>query len=325
MKKWIVIVAALLFTSSAYAQDGMEKQAMAFCDGMATALTTANEDCVVMGKNLEAHVVKSRPFLISTAGKLDNNKVVADYCQKKLEPAFQFLAKCSQAPEMMNALKLMSEIEAEAKKNAPAPKPVEAVVAPPLPADINPALLDPSKAVETAPASFKVRFTTTEGDIVIEVTRAWAPKGADRIFNLVKIGYFNDIAFFRAIEGFMIQFGIHGHPQISAAWKMANIEDDPVTQSNTLGMVTFATAGPNTRTTQFFINVGDNNRLDGMGFAPFGKVVEGMDIVGKLHTGYGEGAPRGRGPDQGRIQTEGNGYLQGGFPELDYIKGAKIE
>jgi peptidyl-prolyl cis-trans isomerase A (cyclophilin A) len=192
-------------------------------------------------------------------------------------------------------------------------------------AEPSPALLDPSLAKDKAPDSFKVKFVTTKGDFVIEVTRDWAPNGADRFYNLVKIGYFKDIAFFRNIAGFMVQFGIHGSPAVNAKWREANIKDDPVTQSNTPGFVTYAQTGrPHSRSTQFFVNFGDNANLDGMRFAPFGKVVEGMDVVKSLYDGYGEGAPRGRGPDQGRVQEEGNVYLKKDFPKLDYIKTATI-
>ena len=187
-----------------------------------------------------------------------------------------------------------------------------------------PGLKDPSKASEKAPDTFHVKFTTTKGDFVVEVNRAWAPNGADRLYNLVKIGFFKDIAFFRAIEGFMVQFGIHGDPAVSAPWRDANIQDDPVKESNQKGYLTFATGGPNTRTTQLFISLVNNRRLDAMGFSPVGKVVHGMEVVESLHKGYGEGAPRGRGPDQSRIQAEGNGYLKGEFPNLDYIRSATI-
>ena len=186
------------------------------------------------------------------------------------------------------------------------------------------ALLEPAKLNEQAPATFKVKVTTSKGDFVIDVTRAWAPLGVDRFYNLVKNGFFDDVRFFRAVKGFMVQFGIHGDPAVAAAWRDAHINDDPVKESNKKGYITFATAGPNTRTTQVFINFNDNTQLDGMGFAPFGKVVSGMDVVDRLHTGYGEGAPRGMGPDQGRIQGEGNAYLQKDFPQLDFIKSAKI-
>jgi peptidyl-prolyl cis-trans isomerase A (cyclophilin A) len=189
----------------------------------------------------------------------------------------------------------------------------------------NPALLDPSLATDKAPESFKVKCVTTKGDFVIEVTRDWAPNGADRFYNLVKIGYFKDIAFFRNIDGFMVQFGIHGDPAVNAKWREANIKDDPVIKSNTPGYVTYAQTGrPHSRSTQFFINFGDNANLDRMRFAPFGKVVEGMDVVKSLYNGYGEGAPRGQGPDQGRVQEQGNAYLKKDFPKLDYIKSATI-
>jgi peptidyl-prolyl cis-trans isomerase A (cyclophilin A) len=192
-------------------------------------------------------------------------------------------------------------------------------------AESSPALLDPSLASDEAPESFKVKFVTTKGDFVIEVTRDWAPNGADRFYNLVKIGYFRNMAFFRNIAGFMVQFGIHGDPAVNAKWREANIKDDPVTQSNTPGYVTYAQSGrPHSRSTQFFVNFGDNSNLDGMRFAPFGKVVAGMDVVKSLYNGYGEGAPRGEGPEQGRIQEEGNAYLKKEFPKLDYIKTATI-
>lgn len=183
---------------------------------------------------------------------------------------------------------------------------------------------DPSKLTEQAPETYKAQFDTTKGKITIEVTRSLAPKGADRFYNLVRSGYFQDLAFFRVIPGFMCQFGIHGDPKVSAKWREAQITDDPVKGSNKRGAITFATAGPNTRTTQLFINFGDNTNLDGMGFASFGKVVDGMDVVDKINGEYGEGAPRGRGPDQGRIQSEGNAYLKKDFPKLDYIKSATI-
>ncbi len=218
--------------------------------------------------------------------------------------------------------------KAEETKAAPAATtaaPARTVQQPAEPAKPTPpALLEPDKATEKAPASFKVKFDTTQGDIVIEVTRAWAPNGADRFYNLVKLGYFEDIAFFRVIDGFMAQFGIHGDPKVNTAWRMARIQDDPVKESNKRGYVTFATSGPNSRTVQMFINFGENNRLDGQGFSPFGKVVTGMDVVDKLYKGYGEGAPSGAGPEQGRVQMQGNAYLKSSFPKLDYIKSASL-
>jgi len=184
---------------------------------------------------------------------------------------------------------------------------------------------NPSALTEKAPALYKVRFETSKGPFVIEVHRDWAPNGADRFYNLVKNGFYDDARFFRVISGFMVQFGINGDPGVSAPWRNATIKDDPVRQSNKRGFVTFATAGPDSRTSQVFINFADNSRLDGQGFAPFGQVTSGMNIVDALHSGYGEGAPSGRGPEQGRIQREGNAYLKKDFPNLDYVKKATIE
>ena len=188
----------------------------------------------------------------------------------------------------------------------------------------SPNLANPAALNEQAPATYKAKFETSKGVFVIQVTRAWAPQGADRFYNLVKNGFFDDVRFFRVISGFMVQFGISGNPALSAKWRDANIRDDRVTQSNKRGMITFATAGPNTRTTQVFINFADNSMLDGQGFAPFGKVVTGMNVVDALYAGYGEGAPRGAGPDQGRLQMEGNAYLAKDFPRMDYVKKATI-
>jgi peptidyl-prolyl cis-trans isomerase A (cyclophilin A) len=192
--------------------------------------------------------------------------------------------------------------------------------------DLNKAakLRNPSALTEQAPPKFQVNFDTSKGQFVVEVHRDWAPNGADRFYNLVKNGFFDDTRFFRVIPNFMVQFGIHGTPAIASAWRGAPIKDDPVKQSNKRGYVTFATAGPNTRTTQLFINFGDNAPLDRQGFAPIGEVVKGMDVVDKIYDGYGEGAPRGKGPDQNRIQAEGNTYLNKDFPKLDYIKTATI-
>lgn len=209
-------------------------------------------------------------------------------------------------------------------------EPLQPAEAEPEPAEVAPAvdlgaLATPAALNEKAPDTFKARFTTTKGDFVIEAHRDWSPNGADRFYNLVKNGYFEDIAFFRNIKGFMVQFGIHGNPQLNNIWKDAKITDDPVKQSNTPGYVSFATSGPNTRTVQMFINHGNNDSLDGMGFSPFGKVVEGQSVVAELYDGYGEGAPRGKGPRQDLIQKQGNAYLQAQFPNLDYVKSAIIE
>jgi peptidyl-prolyl cis-trans isomerase A (cyclophilin A) len=185
-------------------------------------------------------------------------------------------------------------------------------------------LMDPSQLNEKAPDKFQARFDTSKGEFVIEVTRAWAPNGADRFYNLVKNGYYDNCRFFRVVANFMVQFGIHGNPKLNMLWRAARIPDDPNKQSNTRGYVTFAMAGPNTRTTQLFINFGDNNGLDGQGFSPFGKVTKGMNVVDSIYAGYGDGAPRGNGPDQNRIQSEGNAYLEKSFPKLDFIKTAAI-
>ena len=192
------------------------------------------------------------------------------------------------------------------------------------PSTASPGFTDPAKLTEQAPETFKAQFDTTKGKFTIEVTRSLSPNGADRFYNLVRSGYFKDVAFFRVIPGFMCQFGIHGDPAVSAKWRAAAIADDPVKGSNTRGTITFATAGPNTRTTQLFINFGNNVNLDGMGFSPFGKVTAGMDVVDKINGEYGEGAPGGSGPNQGRVQMEGNTYLKKDFPNLDYIKSATI-
>jgi peptidyl-prolyl cis-trans isomerase A (cyclophilin A) len=187
------------------------------------------------------------------------------------------------------------------------------------------ALLNPAAFNEKAPDVYKAKFETTKGTFVVTVTRDWAPLGADRFYNLVKNGYYNDCRFFRVISGFMVQFGINGDPKVNSVWRMARIADDPVKKSNTTGYVTFATSGANSRTTQVFINYADrNSALDKQGFAPFGKVTDGMSVVESLYADYGEGAPSGKGPEQGRIQNEGNAYLEKSFPKLDYIKSAVI-
>jgi peptidyl-prolyl cis-trans isomerase A (cyclophilin A) len=183
-------------------------------------------------------------------------------------------------------------------------------------------LTDPAKLTAKAPETFKARFETTKGAFVIEVQRAWAPHGADRFYNLVKNGYYDGVKFFRVVPGFIVQWGIHGDPAIATTWLKSTIPDDPVTQSNTRGYVTFAMSGrPNSRSVQLFINLGDSARLDAMGFAPFGKVVDGMDIVDKLYGDYGEALKS----LQGRIAEEGNAFLEKNYPELDSIKKASIE
>ena len=175
----------------------------------------------------------------------------------------------------------------------------------------------PAKS-EPAPATFKVTFDTSKGPFVVEVHRDWAPLGADRFYELVKTGFFTDARFFRIVKGFVVQFGINKDPDVEAKWRAQNIQDDPVKESNKRGYLTYATAGPNTRTTQLFINLADNAQLDGQGFAPFAQVVDGMDVVENLYAGYGEQ------PQQPLIESQGNQYLQSQFPQLDYIKSAKI-
>lgn len=175
-----------------------------------------------------------------------------------------------------------------------------------------------------APARFRARFTTSKGVFVIEAHRDWAPRGVDRFYNLVRNGFYDGTRFFRVLDGFVAQWGIHGEPRIQAHWRGANIADDPVVQSNTRGRVTFANAGPGTRSTQLFINYGDNSGLDARGFAPIGEIVQGMDVAERLYAGYGEGQPQGPGPYQAYIQARGNAYLTADFPNLDYIERAEI-
>lgn len=184
------------------------------------------------------------------------------------------------------------------------------------------ALKNPALANETAPGSFKVKFETTKGDFVVEATRDYSPAGVDRLYNLVKIGFFQDIAFFRVLDGFVVQFGIHGDPETAITWQDATIPDEKTVVSNQPGFLTYAKGGPNTRSTQFFINLVDNASLDARGFPPIGKVIQGMEVVEALYSGYGEGAPMGRGPSQAKITSVGNSYLQKEFPNLDYIKTA---
>jgi cyclophilin family peptidyl-prolyl cis-trans isomerase len=186
------------------------------------------------------------------------------------------------------------------------------------------ALLDPAALKEKAPDTYDVKVTTTAGDFVIRVTRAWAPLGADRFYNLTRHHFFDGGSFFRVLPGFVVQFGLSAYPEVSKVWNQATIKDDAVTQSNHKGYVTFATAGPNTRTTQLFINIGNNEGLDRMGFAAFGMVSSGMEVVEKLYSGYGEGAPQGQGPSQDLIQSRGRAYLEQGFPKLDSIKTAVV-
>jgi len=187
-------------------------------------------------------------------------------------------------------------------------------------------LKNPAALTEKAPDTYKARFDTSKGVFVVTVHRAWAPLGADRFYNLVKNGFYDECRFFRVLDGFMAQIGMNGDPSVQRAWQTARLQDDPVKESNKRGYVTFAHAGTNSRTTQFFINFGDNAAsLDKQGFPPIGQVTTGMDVVDKLYSGYGEGAPRGQGPAQGTIASEGNAYLTKSFPKLDYVKKATIE
>ena len=189
------------------------------------------------------------------------------------------------------------------------------------------ALLKPALLKATAPGSFDVKFATTKGDFTVNVVRAWAPLGADRFYNLVRHHFFDSASFFRVVPGFVVQFGLSAYPPVSKAWTGAKIPDDAVAKSNAKGFITFATGGPGTRTTQVFINLGDNSRLDtepSGPFAPFGQVTEGMSVVEQLYSGYGDGPPRGRGPAQDQIEKEGKPYIDKGFPNLDFIKSATL-
>ena len=177
---------------------------------------------------------------------------------------------------------------------------------------------------EQAPSVFQARFETSKGPFTIEVHRAWAPLGADRFYQLVKSGFYDNTRFFRVLTSFMAQFGVHGDPAVNKAWEALPIADDSVTQSNKRGFVSFAMAGKGTRTTQIFINLIDNANLDGMDFAAFGQVTQGMAVIDSLYADYGEGAPSGFGPDQMRIMEQGNAYLEREFPKLDFVRTARL-
>jgi peptidyl-prolyl cis-trans isomerase A (cyclophilin A) len=187
-------------------------------------------------------------------------------------------------------------------------------------------LKNPATFTERAPEAFKAMFETSKGLFVVTVHRVWAPLGADRFYNLVNGGFYDECRFFRVMDEFIAQVGINGDPAIQSAWRDATIPDDPVKESNKRGFVTYAKSrAPNSRSTQFFINLTDNSSLDKSGVAPFGEVTSGMEVVEKLYSGYGDGAPRGKGPEQARILNEGNAYLTKEFPKLDYVKKATIE
>ena len=186
------------------------------------------------------------------------------------------------------------------------------------------ARIDTAAIAAPAPDSFRVAFETSKGTFVVEAHRAWAPRGVDRFYHLVRLGFYDETRFFRVLESFMAQFGMHGDPRVTTAWETLPIADDPVRESNLRGTVSFAMAGPNTRTTQLFINTVDNRNLDGMGFAPVGRVVAGLAVIDSLYAGYGEGAPSGFGPDQAVLAERGNAYLAERFPKLDFIRTARL-
>ena len=183
-------------------------------------------------------------------------------------------------------------------------------------------LLKPALLKEKAPDTFQVKFETTKGDFVMDVTRAWAPLGVDRFYNLVRHHYYDNMVLFRVVSGFVVQFGISSYPPVNAAWVNATITDDPVLQHNKRGYVTYAMAGANTRTTQIFINFGDNSsNLDKLGFAPFATVnKEGMKVVEKFYDGYADTPTN----EQGSIQAQGKAFLDKKYPKLDVIKHATI-
>ena len=178
---------------------------------------------------------------------------------------------------------------------------------------------------EPPPEVFRVNLATSKGPVEIEVRRAWAPHGADHFYDLVKTGFYDGNRFFRVVRNFVVQFGISGDPQLNRLWASASLPDDPVKQSNVTGTLTYAHLGPNSRSTQLFINLKDNKTLDKQGFAPIGKVISGMATVERLYSSYGEIAPRGQGPDPSRIEVEGNAYLENHFARLDYINKATIQ
>ena len=181
-----------------------------------------------------------------------------------------------------------------------------------------------AKEAGPAPATYKVQLKTSKGDVVILVHRDWAPRGADRFYDLVNMGYYDRNKFFRCIKGFVVQFGMNGDPKVNKDWSELYIKDDPSKVSNKIGTITFATSGPNTRSSQVFINLGDNSRLDKDGFTPFGEVIQGMENIEALYMGYGDGPPFGPGPDQNAIASDGNDYLEEKFSKLDYIKTARV-
>jgi peptidyl-prolyl cis-trans isomerase A (cyclophilin A) len=225
-------------------------------------------------------------------------------------PWLCFLVVAMLAPAVLHAQ--------AAPAQATAPKPATTTHPAAAHAATDPGLLNPALLKATAPPVYEVTFVTTKGNFVVQVTRAWAPLGADRFYNLVKHHFFDGTAFFRVVPNFMVQFGLNGNPAVNRAWAKADIKDDPVTQSNKPGYITFATAGPNTRTTQVFISYGNNAFLDPQGFAPFGQVTSGMEVVTAIYSGDDEK------PDQGAITNQGNAYLNKAFPNLDKVKTATV-
>jgi peptidyl-prolyl cis-trans isomerase A (cyclophilin A) len=183
-----------------------------------------------------------------------------------------------------------------------------------------PSLLDPATIRGKAPAVFHARFTTTKGAFVVTVHRAWAPRGADRFYDLVRAHFYDGQRLFRVIPGFVVQWGISGNPKIAHAWANATIRDDPVRHTNAKGTIVFATAGPNTRTTQLFVNLASNSGLDSQGFAPFGSVTRGFATLGKLYRRYGEGPSN----DQAQITQQGEAFFRKHFPKLDKILRARV-
>jgi peptidyl-prolyl cis-trans isomerase A (cyclophilin A) len=174
------------------------------------------------------------------------------------------------------------------------------------------------------PEIYDVAFDTTQGSFTVEVSRAWAPRGADRFYELVNMRYFDEGRFFRVLPGFIAQFGVHKDFKVHDVWREFFIVDDPRKQDNVRGTLAFAQAGSNMRSTEVFINLADNKVLDEQSFVPFARIVSGMDVPDKLYSGYGELGPEGKGPDSGRVEEEANEYLVPRFPKLDYIKHAKF-
>lgn len=215
--------------------------------------------------------------------------------RRGLLPFLFLLATCSQPPE---------------EEAGPPPNP----------------LLQPGNFQEESPSTFVARFETTKGVVRIQVTREWAPLGADRFYNLVKAGYYDGVTFHRVIPGFMAEFGINGDPWVNAAWRQATLRDEPVRKPNERGRVSFSKNEPHTRTVQVFINTDDNPNLNGQGFSPFGEVIEGMDVVDGLYAEYGESPTRGgAGVYQAMAIAKGDEYLRAEFPLLDLIEEATIE